>query len=32
MAAHPDDPPMPYVRDTPRLVYQPHMYQKLIDL
>ncbi|MDO6604125.1 mannonate dehydratase [Arenibacter palladensis] len=31
MAAHPDDPPMPYVRDTPRLVYQPHMYQKLID-
>ena len=32
MAAHPDDPPMPYVRDTPRLVYQPDMYQKLIDL
>lgn len=32
MAAHPDDPPMPYVRDTPRLVYQPNMYQKLIDL
>jgi len=32
MAAHPDDPPMPYVRNTPRLVYQPHMYQKLIDM
>lgn len=32
MAAHPDDPPMPYIRNTPRLVYQPHMYQKLIDL
>ncbi|MBI6121243.1 mannonate dehydratase [Salegentibacter maritimus] len=32
MAAHPDDPPMPYVRSTPRLVYQPDMYQKLIDM
>ncbi|WP_228237857.1 mannonate dehydratase [Allomuricauda sp. M10] len=32
LAAHPDDPPMPYVRDTPRLVYQPYMYQRLIDL
>lgn len=32
MAAHPDDPPMPYVRETPRLVYQPGMYQKLIDM
>ncbi|WP_242132520.1 mannonate dehydratase [Aestuariivivens marinum] len=32
MAAHPDDPPMPYIRNTPRLVYQPHMYQKLIDM
>tara|TARA_R110002049_G_scaffold33535_30_gene110502 strand:+ start:5444 stop:6505 length:1062 start_codon:yes stop_codon:yes gene_type:complete len=32
MAAHPDDPPMPFVRDTPRLVYQPDMYQKLIDI
>lgn len=32
MAAHPDDPPMPYVRGTPRLVYQPDMYQKLIDM
>jgi mannonate dehydratase len=32
LAAHPDDPPMPWVRNTPRLVYQPGMYQKLIDL
>ncbi len=32
MAAHPDDPPMPYVRQTPRLVYQPHMYQRLLDI
>ena len=32
MAAHPDDPPMPYVRNTPRLVYQPDLYQKLIDI
>ncbi|MDR1224040.1 MAG: mannonate dehydratase [Tannerella sp.] len=31
LAAHPDDPPVPYVRDTPRLVYQPYMYQRLID-
>ncbi len=32
LAAHPDDPPMPYVRNTPRLVYQPNMYQRLIDI
>ena len=32
LAAHPDDPPMPYVRNTPRLVYQPDLYQKLIDI
>jgi len=32
LAAHPDDPPMPTIRSTPRLVYQPHLYQKLIDL
>ena len=32
LAAHPDDPPLPYIRKTPRLVFQPHMYQKLIDL
>ena len=32
LAAHPDDPPMPTMRKQPRLVYQPHMYQRLIDL
>ena len=32
MAAHPDDPPLPYVRNTPRLVFQPDLYQKLIDM
>jgi mannonate dehydratase len=32
LAAHPDDPPMPTVRAQPRLVYQPRLYQRLIDL
>ncbi len=32
MAAHPDDPPMPTLRGTARLVYQPQLYQKLLDL
>ena len=32
MAAHPDDPPLPTIRSQPRLVYQPGLYQKLIDL
>jgi len=32
LALHPDDPPMPTVRDQPRLVYQPQLYQKVIDL
>jgi mannonate dehydratase len=32
LAAHPDDPPMPTMRGQPRLVYQPAMYQRLIDL
>jgi mannonate dehydratase len=32
MAAHPDDPPMPTVRGTPRLVYQPDMYQRLLNI
>jgi mannonate dehydratase len=31
LAAHPDDPPMPTMRQQPRLVYQPQMYQRLID-
>jgi mannonate dehydratase len=32
LAAHPDDPPMPMMRAQPRLIYQPEMYQRLIDL
>ena len=32
IAAHPDDPPMPTMRQQPRLVYQPQMYQRLIEL
>lgn len=32
MAAHPDDPPLPFVRKQPRLVYQPRMYQDLLDI
>jgi mannonate dehydratase len=32
LAAHPDDPPMPTVRGQPRLVYQPGLYQDLIDI
>ncbi len=32
LAAHPDDPPMPTLRGTARLVYQPHLYQKLLDI
>lgn len=31
LAAHPDDPPMPTMRGQPRLVYQPHLYQRLLD-
>ncbi|HLX69368.1 MAG TPA: mannonate dehydratase [Verrucomicrobiae bacterium] len=32
MALHPDDPPMPTMRGQPRLVYQPGLYQKALDL
>jgi mannonate dehydratase len=32
LAAHPDDPPMPVVRQTPRLVYRPDLYHRLLDL
>ena len=31
LAAHPDDPPLPTVRGQPRLVFQPRLYQRLID-
>ena len=32
LAAHPDDPPMPSMRGQPRLVYQPQLYQRLLEL
>ena len=32
LALHPDDPPLPTVRGQPRLVYQPQLYQRVIDL
>lgn len=32
LAAHPDDPPVPVLRGQPRLVYQPALYQRLLDL
>ena len=32
LALHPDDPPWPTMRGQPRLVYQPQLYQKVIDL
>lgn len=32
LAAHPDDPPLPTMREQPRLVYQPEMFQRLLDL
>jgi mannonate dehydratase len=32
LALHPDDPPLPALRGQPRLVYQPHLYQRVIEL
>ncbi|MCC6126550.1 MAG: mannonate dehydratase [Pirellulales bacterium] len=32
LAAHPDDPPLPTLRGTPRLVFHPDYYQKLLDI
>jgi mannonate dehydratase len=32
LAAHPDDPPMPALRGTARLVYQPRLFQRLLDI
>jgi mannonate dehydratase len=32
LALHPDDPPMPTMRGQPRLVYQPYMYQRVLNL
>jgi mannonate dehydratase len=32
LAAHPDDPPLPTLRGTARLVYRPELYQNLLDI
>jgi len=32
LAAHPDDPPMPEIRGTARLVYRPELFQRLLDI
>jgi mannonate dehydratase len=32
MALHPDDPPMPFMRRMPRLVYRADLYQRALDL
>jgi mannonate dehydratase len=32
LALHPDDPPMPTLRGTARLVYQPDFYQRVLDI
>jgi mannonate dehydratase len=32
MAAHPDDPPLPMLRQQPRLVYQHAFYRRLVDI
>jgi mannonate dehydratase len=32
LALHPDDPPMPALRGTARLVYQPGLYQRVLDI
>ncbi|MCX6045036.1 MAG: mannonate dehydratase [Chloroflexi bacterium] len=32
LALHPDDPPLPTLRDTARLVYHPDHFQRVIDL
>jgi mannonate dehydratase len=32
LALHPDDPPLPTLRQTARLVYKPELYQKVLDL
>ena len=31
LALHPDDPPTPVLRGQPRLVFQPQLYQRVID-
>lgn len=31
LAAHPDDPPLPELRNTPRLIYRPDHYDRLLN-
>ncbi len=32
LALHPDDPPAPFVRQQPRLVFQPSMYRRMLGI
>ena len=32
LAAHPDDPPLHTLRGAARLIYQPHLFQRLLDI
>jgi mannonate dehydratase len=32
LAAHPDDPPLPTLRQTPRLIYRPELYDRLLQI
>jgi mannonate dehydratase len=32
LAAHPDDPPVPEIRGTPRLIYKPEFYDRLLQI
>jgi len=32
LALHPDDPPLPFMRGQPRLVYQPALYRRVVGL
>ena len=32
LAAHPDDPPLPELRGTPRLIYRPEHYRRLLEV
>lgn len=32
LAAHPEDPPLPVLRGTARLIYKPDLYQRLLDI
>jgi mannonate dehydratase len=32
LAAHPDDPPLPTLRQTPRLLHRPEHFQQLLDI